>query len=224
MPHTAAALRLLLLACAAVLVLAACGEDVAIDAPEGTPTPTGSPDPTTPTPEPTPTPAEPEDPDDTADPEDPDGAERLAGEPSTEEQRVDPEPGDVAVVDVRVATHDDFDRVVLDIKGDGLAGWWVSYVDEARTAGRGETIPLEGDAVLSLSVQGATLPPSLPEGIEPWIGERLAGPTGGVVTELEGDAVFEGVHTIFVGVHEERPFLIERLEDPQRIVVDVVHD
>jgi hypothetical protein len=170
-------------------------------------------------------PAEPADPAQPADPAEPDDeVEPLAGTPGTEEKRVDAAPGRLAVVGVRIGVHDGFDRVVLDLEGDGAAGWWVNYIDAARTAGRGDDIPLEGDAVLSVAVQGVTLPPELPPGIEPWMNDRRAAPDGGVITEVASDVVFEGVHGVFVGLDEERPFLIERFEDPQRLVIDLFHD
>jgi hypothetical protein len=214
----------------AILLLGACavgeqadsppGEDVEPSPPAVTasPAPPQSPadepvDPGTGSPEASPSPDPVDDSDEPA---------PLAGEPSTGEQRVDATAGTVAVTEVRVAAHDGFDRVVLEIAGDGEAGWWVSYVDAARTAGKGDTVPLEGDAVLSVAIQGATLPPELSDDVEPWIQQRTRGP-GARVLEVAGDTVFEGVHGIFIGLDRERPFVVERLDDPQRVVVDV-HD
>lgn len=227
--HAPTAVRLLLLGLAVTLLLAGCGDDGMVE-PPGDTDPTDEVDPT-PTPDElaSPTDDDPEgggtdgsdDDTDRADPDD--GTEPLSGEPSTEEQREDPERGDVAVIRARVAAHDGFDRVVLDIEGDGSAGWWTSYVDEARSAGKGDVIDIAGQAVLSVGVQGATLPPDLPESIEPWINDRRPG-DGGVVTEVVSGTIFEGVHNIFIGLDQERPFLIERFEDPQRIVIDILHD
>lgn len=234
-PTTAVRHRLLLVL-AALLVLGACGEDAAVESPEGTTSPPDEPAGTAPgepgasptqTAAPSPTAGATATPgqDGTADPDDGDGGvQPLSGDRSTEERRADPEAGDVAVVGARVAAHDGFDRVVIDIEGDGAPGWWVSYVEEARTAGKGDVIPLEGEAVLSISVQGATLPPDLPEDIEPWIGEGRATPEARVVTAVASDTVFEGVHGVFIGLDRERPYVIGRLEEPQRIVVDIFHD
>jgi hypothetical protein len=44
-----------------------------------------------------------------------------------------------------------------------------------------------------------------------------------VVLEVVEDTIFEGIHTFFAGTDEEHPFLVERLDDPQRVVIDVHH-
>ena len=153
-----------------------------------------------------------------------DGTAPLAGDPSTEASTDDGEAGLLAVTDVRVATHAGFDRIVFEIEGDGAAGWDVRYVEEARSQGRGDAIEVDGDAVLSIAVRNVALPPDLPDDIEVWDTGRLAGPEGGVVTEVVGDTIFEGQYVFFAGLDLERPFLVERFEGPQRIVIDIFHD
>jgi hypothetical protein len=54
--------------------------------------------------------------------------------------------------------------------------------------------------------------------------ERLEGPGDGPILEIVEDTIFEGQHVFFVGLDEERPFRIARLDDPQRVVIDVVSD
>lgn len=39
-----------------------------------------------------------------------------------------------------------------------------------------------------------------------------------------GGTVFEGHHEFFVGLDQERPFVVERLDDPPRVVVDIFHE
>jgi hypothetical protein len=150
--------------------------------------------------------------------------EPLAGEPSTGESSTDGEHGTLAVTDVRVATHDGFDRIVFELEGDGVAGWHVGYVDEPLAQGSGHPVDVEGEAVLAIAVRSVTLPPELPDEIEVWDRDVLTGAEGGVVVEVVNDTIFEGQHTLFAGLDAERPFLVERFEDPQRIVIDVFHD
>lgn len=125
----------------------------------------------------------------------------------------------VAVQDVRTGVHDGFDRVVLDLAGDGRAGWQVEYVAEPASQGSGEEVSLRGDAALQVRVFNTTYPPDAP-------GEVYDGPSridvaGAAVTEVVDDKIFEGQHVFFVGVDRERPFRVFRLDDPQRIVIDV---
>lgn len=181
--------------------------------------------------EPTDDPGEPEDAeppeedvtDDPDDPEPDDGAEMLEGDPSTETSEEDGEPGQLAVTDVRIGTHDGFDRIVFGLEGDGTAGWFVRYDDEPTSQGSGDPIEFRGDAALAIAIHGVALPPELPEDVEVWGEGPLDGPDGGVVVEVVSDTIFEGIHTFVAGTVGEQPFLVERFEDPQRVVIDVAH-
>lgn len=153
---------------------------------------------------------------------DPEGPDRIDGE-QTAEASDEGQPGVVAVTDVRVGTHADFDRLVFEVEGDGVAGWDVRYVEEARSQGSGESIEVAGDAVLSVALRNVTLPPDLPDDIQRWDEDRIDGPEDGIIVEVVNDTIFEGMQTVFVGLDQERPFIIDRLEDPQRVVIDIPH-
>lgn len=148
----------------------------------------------------------------------------IGGEASTEDRR---DTGDqappVVVTDVRVGSHEGFDRVVFEIGGEGQAGWTIAYDDEPTSDGSGEPVEVAGGAALRASLTNIAMPPDAPEGVDRWEGD-VAGPAGGVVTEVVEDVLFEGMHTFFVGVDEERPYRVARLSDPQRVVIDIVTD
>jgi hypothetical protein len=231
------------------LALAACGpSEPDTDAPEpGDPIETEDPDPPT---EPEDGADDPDDLDDADDVDDPDDAddhdaddpddeaagddavegedvERLPGEATTDDTELNVETfGQLAVVDVRVATHDGFDRVVFEVDGDGDVGAWLRYAPDgvATSQGSGEPIETEGEAALEVAVHGVGLPPDLPEGLEPREDDTVPGPDDGVITEIVDDTIFEGIHLFAVGVDEERGYVVEILDDPQRVVVDIVHD
>lgn len=152
--------------------------------------------------------------------------EPLAGEPSTEDVAADPQRGSLAVTEVRVGSHEGFDRLVLELDGEGSAGWYVGYAPDgqATAQGSGEPIDVAGDAVLEVAIRGVAYPGDLPEGIQPWDGQRLDGPEGGVIVEVVEDTLFEGLHTFPVGTTGEQPFLVERFQDPQRVVIDIFHE
>jgi hypothetical protein len=160
---------------------------------------------------------------DTAAPDPDDDLEPIDGEATTE-AAYDGEFGTVAVTDVRVATHPGFDRLVFEIEGDGIAGWDLRYVDEATAQGSGEPIEVEGEAILAVALHNVTLPPELPEDIDRWDEDRLEGSADGVIAEVVHDTIYEGIQTFFVGLDDERPFLIERFDDPQRVVIDIPRD
>ena len=130
----------------------------------------------------------------------------------------------VAVTDVRLASHAGFDRIVFEIEGDGTVGWDIRYVDEATSQGSGEPVDLEGDAVLSISLQYVTLPPEVPEGIELFEDDRATGADDGLVVEVVNDTIFEGIQSFFAGLDAQRSFLVERFQDPQRVVIDIPHE
>lgn len=133
--------------------------------------------------------------------------------------------GDLAVTDVRVGSHDGFDRVTFELTGDATAGWFVGPEDEPTSQGSGEPVEVEGDAYLGVALRNLTLPPELPDGIEPWDGERLDAPTGAdTLQEVVDDTIFEGIHLFFIGLDEPVSYRIDRLEDPQRVVIDLVEE
>jgi hypothetical protein len=151
------------------------------------------------------------------------GVEPLAGEPTTGPADADGEAGTLAVTDVRLASHEGFDRIVFETEGDGVPGWFVEH-GEATSQGSGAPVEVDGDANLRVAIDLVTLPPDLPDHLQVWEGERLDGPRGGVVAEVVEDTIFEGIHLFFVGLDRERGFVVDRLEDPDRVVVDVHHD
>jgi hypothetical protein len=153
------------------------------------------------------------------------GTTPLAGEPSTRPVTAEGTAGLIAVVDVRVATHDGFDRLVFETAGDrsGRPGWMIAYTDVASSQGSGDPVAVGGGAVLSVSLTNIAIPYDLPAGVEPWAVRRLTGPSGGIIVEVVDDGIFEGYHAFFVGVDRERPFLVQRLSDPERVVIDIFH-
>lgn len=146
----------------------------------------------------------------------------LADEASTADRRAEPSGEQVSVVDVTATTHDGFDRVTFEIAGHGQAGYVIGYVDEPRSDGSGFLVDVAGDAALQVIIRSVVFPPDAPEGLEPLL-DDVAGPASGVVLEVVNDIIFEGDHTFFVGLDQELAFRVQRLDDPQRIVVEFVH-
>jgi hypothetical protein len=127
----------------------------------------------------------------------------------------------LSVVDVRVAAQDGYDRVVWELAGEGTAGWTVRYDDAPTREGSGDAVELDGDASLSLLLTGVGYP--FDNGVPEYDGPRSLSPRLTSVRAVELGAVFEGQYDAFVGVAQQRPFRVLRLDDPQRVVLDVRH-
>lgn len=152
-----------------------------------------------------------------------DGPEWLDPE---EEVRVDPvrdaiEEGQ-EITGIRMASHDGFDRVVLDLTGDEVVlGWFGLYEDAPVEAGSGNPIDFAGNAVLSVPVDGIDWLNPHPDRAD---GSEIGGPGGteNAVEVLFG-VLFEGQQQVFVSVMDRTPYRIYPLNDPARIVIDVQH-
>jgi hypothetical protein len=126
------------------------------------------------------------------------------------------------VSDVRVGRHDGFDRVVLELGGEGTPGWDVRYVDEASSQGSGDPVEVAGDAVLQLTVTGAGYP--YDTGVEEFsTSGTVSAPDTEAVTEVAFDGTYEGTTVAFVGVQDRAPFRVYLLEGPTRLVLEVAH-
>jgi len=148
--------------------------------------------------------------------------EPLAADPSTDERTQEGSFGDrLEVTEVRVGSHDGFDRVTFELDGDGTVGWSIRLDDEPTSQGSGQPIEVAGDTSLWVALEPLTYPDDPDAGLA--APERVAAPDGAVVlTEVVQDTLFEGYHTFAIGLEEAVPFAIERLEDPQRLVIDLV--
>lgn len=178
---------------------------------------------------PAPTPTETAEPDDATDPEPTPAAEEgpspIAG---FDTGPVSGELGsgdDVAfLTDVRVGSHDDFDRIVLEFEDGGASDFEVGYREPPIvSAGEGAEVDIDGEAFLELRLLSAT-------GVDfergdPYMRtydgpDRIAGDTS-VVTEVVQTGDFEATLSWVVGVRTDVPFAVSVLEGPLRLVVDV---
>ena len=127
----------------------------------------------------------------------------------------------LSVVDVRTGSHDGYDRVVFELDGEGTVGWRVAYDAAPATQGEGAPVELAGEATLAVLLENVGYP--FDTGVEEYSGSKTPAPALDQVQELRLGGVFEGYYDAFVGVREQAPFRVFRLDDPQRVVVDVQH-
>lgn len=125
-------------------------------------------------------------------------------------------------VDLRFGVHDGYDRVVLDLAGDGTPGWHGEYVEDPTQVAAGEPVYLLGEDYLLILVKGVVYPTE--DGAQPFEGPRRITPaTGGVIEEVRYGEMFEGQVEIWIGLSSDEPFRVFRLSDPTRVVIDVQH-
>lgn len=121
--------------------------------------------------------------------------------------------------DVRVGSHEEYDRVVIEVSGSESAGltWWAEYSAEPRTQGRGDIVDLPGDAVIAVRLQGIGYPP--PDA--PVLQGVLDNSAHGNITGVYVDPMFEAMSQIFIGLDQQRGFHVTTLESPSRLVIDI---
>lgn len=133
------------------------------------------------------------------------------------------EPTRLAVVGVRIGNHEGFDRVVLDLAGDGEPGWFVDYTPTPMQTGIGRPLAVSGNAFLNINVDGTVYPREI--GIDSEIEDKLPverdGATGNIVDVVSG-GTYEGRSQVVVGLRSEAPYSVQVLENPMRLVIDIV--
>ena len=126
----------------------------------------------------------------------------------------------LAVSDVRLGAHDGFDRVTIELAGDGTPGYKVSYVDAAFQQGSGNAIDLAGDKILAIDLDGTTYPFEV--GIEEPSMKPLRNDKTAKVAEVVNAGTFEGRTQLFIGLKgDKQPFSVTELSNPTRVVIDI---
>lgn len=124
----------------------------------------------------------------------------------------------LVIQDVRAGSHDGFDRVVFEYAGQGTPGINAGYTAEPRQQASGYPMDVPGGAYLELSIHGT------PMATEPLRKDLLvAGPTGvaaGNVAGVVHGGVFEADTQYVIGLDTTRPYSVQVLENPTRVVVD----
>lgn len=145
------------------------------------------------------------------------GAEWTAGD--TNEDR---EVTGVSVLrGIRTARHEEFDRIVLDFGTDPVPGYRISYIDRpVRQCGSGDTVPLAGDAWLSIMAEPAHA--HTEEG-QPTVTERERAPRLPALLELKMICDFEAIVEVVAGVASPERYRAFVLSSPGRLVIDIRH-
>jgi len=132
--------------------------------------------------------------------------------------------GQALFTDVRISRQDGFDQVVWEFAGPGLPGWTAAYTDDPSRQGSGDPVDLPGEATLAVVIDGVGIPGDVevPAETVPYDGPmQLSSADTELITEVIAGGAFEGYQDAFVGVTDQVPFRIYRLESPTRVVLEV---
>jgi hypothetical protein len=127
------------------------------------------------------------------------------------------------ITNIEAGKHEGFDRLVVELNAPG-AGYYVQYVDEVHTDGKGDLVPLKGGAKLRIIVRTSNYDSNFNPTYQVKLGEPLPNVnlTGfNTFQEVKWAGSFEGQSTIGLGVSARLPFNVFKLTNPGRIVVDV---
>ncbi|WP_018023374.1 AMIN-like domain-containing (lipo)protein [Corynebacterium ulceribovis] len=143
--------------------------------------------------------------------------EKLSLEPVSQRQSDD---SMLAVSDVRLGAHKGFDRIAIELAGEGTPGYKVYYSKDAMQQGSGNPIAIDGDTILAIDLDGTTYPFEV--GIEEPSMKPLRNDKTAKVAEVVNAGTFEGRTQLFIGINgEKRPFTVTQLSDPTRVVIDI---
>jgi len=122
--------------------------------------------------------------------------------------------------DIRIGTHPCFERVVIELQGEGeFPGWFVEYQNDPVTLGESnETAFILGDATLVVRL-GSWMQTTEQLGYQ---GAWDLFPTNVAhVRELRLIENWEGVTIWAIGLDQQRTFDVNVLPSPPRLVIDI---
>lgn len=129
--------------------------------------------------------------------------------------------GAALLTDVRTASNEGFDRVVLEFEGEELPSYHIEYVDRpVRQCGSGDPVQVAGDGWLLIRIQPAN---AHDEQGNPTVSERSRQLGLPVMRQLTLICDFEAQVEWIVGVASPNPYRVMELAEPARLVVDVRH-
>ncbi|MDO5030116.1 MAG: hypothetical protein Q4E11_05975 [Corynebacterium sp.] len=125
----------------------------------------------------------------------------------------------LGIEDVRVGSHDGYDRIVFELKGEGTPGYFVRYEDVPTQQGSGKPVSVDGAAKLVINLRGMGYP------FDFQMEDFPAGPvkptSTSVIQEVVGAGTFEGQSQYIVGLKGDKaPFKVFPLSNPNRLVID----
>ncbi|EPD47990.1 MULTISPECIES: hypothetical protein [unclassified Corynebacterium] len=125
----------------------------------------------------------------------------------------------LGIEDVRVGSHDGYDRIVFELMGEGTPGYFVRYEDVPTQQGSGKPISVDGTAKLVIDLRGMGYPFDFQ--MEDFPSDPVKPTSTSVIKEVVGGGTFEGQTQYVVGLKGDKtPFKVFSLSNPNRLVID----
>lgn len=140
------------------------------------------------------------------------------GTPGTGRQEHWPALAGLTVTGYRIGEHATFDRLVFDLAGEGEPGWFIDYTDKPLQQASGLPVDFEGTTALQVIIMGTPYP----MGDDSALLDHGRHPGGGVINHVTYASLFEANSEFVIGLNERHPYSVTFLEDPKRLVIDVV--
>lgn len=126
-------------------------------------------------------------------------------------------PAELKTTDIRVGSHDGYDRLVIEFEGTGTPEFHAGYSDDPRQQASGNPLDVPGAAPFELVVHGTSLDMSMDA---KYAGQTDLGLASGSISSVVNGGTFEANSQYFVGLDSQRPYKVTALENPTRLVVD----
>ena len=126
-------------------------------------------------------------------------------------------PSRLAVTGLEVEEHDDFDRVIVSLDGDGEPGWFVDYSSSPVQQTAGSPLDVEGSAFLKVNIDGTVYPQDIGRGDV----EANHAEGAGSVVEVLNTGTSAGRSQIVIGLKKTAPYTVQTVYNPTRLVIDI---
>ncbi len=141
---------------------------------------------------------------------------------TTETVQRNPETEDISysVCKVRVAKNKGFDRVVFEFDG-GKPKYVIGYLPSNiySTEGGDEKIKIAGNVFMVINIYGIGVDDP-PCELKNYPKKKLGFPS---LMQIQSGVWFEGIWDFLIGVKAEKPFRVQELSNPSRLVIDFKH-
>ena len=124
------------------------------------------------------------------------------------------------VVDLRVGEHKNFDRVVIDVRGD-VPGYTVRYVHKLTYDASGKPVRLKGKRFIAIALTPAKAENA--KGRSLYHGPRLQQYRMPSLRGVAFTGDFEGVVSFGLSLRHRDDFRVSELSSPSRLVIDLQH-